>query len=286
MLWLFISLCDNSFESEMEKILTRPTQPVSLGCRIFIQCRILCHHVPTVPIKAGRCKVAAVSMSKTPRETQPESGPSSPRESAAPRALALLISGASGGGLAPRLAKVLLEHASLDTLHLVVTSAAQKVLRIELGRAFSTPEGLRDMIVGSSESASRVLMWDDADLTAPISSGSYPLIGTVVLPCSAGMAGAMANGISRGLVQRAADVALKQRWPLIVGIRETPMSQILLRNLLVLAQAGAHIVPPIPAFYLTPDPALAMERYIDHYCVRVLDILGISLEAKELRWRA
>ncbi len=64
------------------------------------------------------------------------------------------------------------------------------------------------------------------------------------------------------------------------------MSQILLRNLLVLAQAGAHIVPPIPAFYLTPDPALAMERYIDHYCVRVLDILGISLEAKELRWRA
>ena len=67
------------------------------------------------------------------------------------------------------------------------------------------------------------------------------------------VAASLANGISRGLAQRVADVALKQRWPLLIGIRETPMSSILLENLLRLAHAGAHIVPPLPAFDLKPD---------------------------------
>ncbi len=226
-------------------------------------------------------------MSKVLRETLPDESPSSgeainPRRR---RELALLISGASGGELASRLASLVLEHADLDILHLVVTPAAQRVLAIELGRTCGTATGMRDTLTACTESTTRVLVWDDDDLTAPIASGSLPLVGTVVLPCSAGMAGALANGISRGLAQRAADVALKQRWPLIIGIRETPMSQILLANLLKLAQAGAHIVPPVPAFYLRPDPARAMERYIDHYCIRVLDLLGVQLRQTGLRWR-
>jgi 4-hydroxy-3-polyprenylbenzoate decarboxylase len=99
------------------------------------------------------------------------------------------------------------------------------------------------------------------------------------------MAGSLANGISRGLAQRVADVALKQRWPLLIGIRETPMSMILLENLLRLAQAGAHIVPPLPAFYLKPDEMTAQQVFIDHYCMRLLDLLRIPTENSDLRWR-
>jgi 4-hydroxy-3-polyprenylbenzoate decarboxylase len=100
------------------------------------------------------------------------------------------------------------------------------------------------------------------------------------------MAGSLANGISRGLAQRVADVALKQRWPLVLGIRETPMSSILLENLLKLARAGAHIVPPVPAFYLKPDPASAFSRFADHYCMRLFDLLGIPAGGDtDLRWR-
>jgi 4-hydroxy-3-polyprenylbenzoate decarboxylase len=120
---------------------------------------------------------------------------------------------------------------------------------------------------------------------SPIASGSHPLTGVVLLPCSAGMAGSLANGISRGLAQRVADVALKQRWPLVIGIRETPMSSILLANLLTLARAGAHIVPPLPAFYLSPDDTSALRTFIDHYCVRLLDLLQIPSDREDLRWR-
>jgi 4-hydroxy-3-polyprenylbenzoate decarboxylase len=100
------------------------------------------------------------------------------------------------------------------------------------------------------------------------------------------MAGSLANGISRGLAQRVADVALKQRWPLLIGIRETPMSTILLENLLRLARAGAHIVPPLPAFYLNPDETTAYRIFVDHFCMRLLDLLGIPTRDNGLRWRS
>jgi len=110
--------------------------------------------------------------------------------------------------------------------------------------------------------------------------------GVVIVPCSAGMAGSVANGVSRGLGQRVADVALKQRWPLILGVRETPMSAVLLENLLTLARAGAHIVPPVPAFYLRPDPAASWEAFMDHYALRIMDLLGFELPGEGLRWKA
>jgi 4-hydroxy-3-polyprenylbenzoate decarboxylase len=200
------------------------------------------------------------------------------------RELALLVSGGSGSVLATRFAVAALESAQIDALHLVVTGAAGKVLAHEMGSEWASARGVRDHLPVAEDLRSRIHPYTDSDLAATVASGSHVLRGVVVLPCSAGMAGSLANGISRGLAQRVADVALKQRWPLLIGIRETPMSTILLENLLRLAQAGAHIVPPLPAFYLKPDEKTAHQVFIDHYCMRLLDLLAIPAGDNSLRW--
>jgi len=201
------------------------------------------------------------------------------------RELALVVSGGSGTILATRFAATVLESSPIENLHLVVTGPAGKVLAHELGPDWASARGMRDQLPVSEELRQRIRPYPDSELTAPIASGSHLLHGVVVLPCSAGMAGALANGISRGLAQRVADVALKQRWPLLLGIRETPMSPILLENLLKLARAGAHIVPPLPAFYLMPDEAGAQRVFVDHYCMRLLDLLALPADDEGLRWR-
>jgi 4-hydroxy-3-polyprenylbenzoate decarboxylase len=199
--------------------------------------------------------------------------------------LALLVSGGSGMALAARFAQTALEGGQVDTLHLVVTGPATKVLAHELGPEWASARGLRDNLPLSDNLRERIRPYLDSELTAAIASGSHLLRGVVVLPCSAGTAGALAHGISRGLVQRVADVALKQRWPLLLGIRETPMSPILLENLLKLSRAGAHIVPPLPAFYLKPDETTAQHVYIAHYCMRLLDLLRLPSDDRDLRWQ-
>lgn len=199
--------------------------------------------------------------------------------------LALLVSGGSGSVLAVRFAAAALESRQIDVLHLVVTGAAGKVLAHEIGSEWASARGIRDHLPLDDDLRRKIHPYSDSELAAPIASGSHRLHGVVVLPCSAGMAGSLANGISRGLAQRVADVALKQRLPLLIGIRETPMSSILLENLLRLAQAGAHIVPPLPAFYLKPDEESAQRVFVGHYCMRLLDLLGIPSEDNGLRWR-
>lgn len=202
------------------------------------------------------------------------------------RELVLAVSGGSGSILAARFAEAALSSGAVDVLHVVVTAAAGKVLNHELGPDWATAGGFAEQLQVGDDLRDRIETYSDHELTAPVASGSHLLAGVVVLPCSAGMAGSLANGISRGLAQRVADVAIKQRWPLLLGIRETPMSPILLENLLRLARVGAHIVPPLPAFYLTPDENAAMTVFIDHYCVRLLDLLGIQIEKPGLRWKA
>ena len=199
--------------------------------------------------------------------------------------LALLVSGGSGSVLATRFAIAALESGQIDALHLVVTGAASKVLAHEMGSEWASARAIRDNLELDENLRSRIHPYTDSDLAAPVASGSHRLHGVVVLPCSAGMAGSLANGISRGLAQRVADVAIKQRWPLLIGIRETPMSTILLENLLRLAQAGAHIVPPLPAFYLKPEEKNAHQIFVDHFCLRLLDLLGIPSRDNGLRWR-
>ena len=121
-------------------------------------------------------------------------------------------------------------------------------------------------------SRGRVTMHRPQDVAAPISSGSYPTRGMVIVPCSMATVGAIASGAGQNLLHRAADVTLKERRRLVVVPRETPLSLIHLRNLTTLAEAGAVIVPPDPAFYLRPASVNAI---VDALAERILYAVGV-----------
>jgi 4-hydroxy-3-polyprenylbenzoate decarboxylase len=103
----------------------------------------------------------------------------------------------------------------------------------------------------------------------------------IVIPCSAGTLGAIANGISRDLLQRAADVALKERRPLVLAFRESPYSLVHIENMRRAALAGAIVAPPSPAFYIS-EPSV--ERLIDAYCRRAARLLGLEAGDEKYRW--
>ena len=117
------------------------------------------------------------------------------------------------------------------------------------------------------------------ELGAPIASGSYPVDGAIVIPCSVGTVAAIAHGHAANLLQRAADVAIKEGRRLVVVPRETPLSAIHLQNLLALAQLGVRIVPPVPAFYTRPT---MLGEIVDQIVGRALAALGVpgALEAR------
>jgi 4-hydroxy-3-polyprenylbenzoate decarboxylase len=118
------------------------------------------------------------------------------------------------------------------------------------------------------------------DWSAPVASGSYRLQGAVIAPCSMGMLGRISNGISGNLIERAADVALKEGWPLVLVPRETPLSAVHLENMLRLKRAGAVILPPMLTFYHRPEK---IEEMVNFVAGRVLDSLGVEHTLYE-RW--
>jgi 4-hydroxy-3-polyprenylbenzoate decarboxylase len=196
--------------------------------------------------------------------------------------IALLVTGASGMLLPRHVLGALARRQDIETIHLVVSAGASQVLRHELG-AIQT--GATDLLAASElapEQQDKVVSHRDSDLDAPIASGSYRLTGTAVVPCSAGTLGALATGSARTLIHRAGAVALKERWPLVLGFRETPLSLMHIENMRRLAYAGAEILPPVPAFYIGGQD---MGRFLEHYALRVLDRLGIHEPGEPgLRW--
>ncbi len=196
--------------------------------------------------------------------------------------LGLVITGASGSRLAARFAELAAGHADVDAVHIVLSDGAKLVIADELGKERATGHGFAAGLAIDERARAKLHTWAEADLAAPISSGSHVLRGVVVLPCSAATACSLASGVSRGLGQRLGDVALKQRWPLLLGFRESPLSAIHLRALLTLTRAGAVVVPPVPAFYLGGDE---MALFVDHYCMRLLDLLGLPVDRPDLRWK-
>jgi 4-hydroxy-3-polyprenylbenzoate decarboxylase len=179
----------------------------------------------------------------------------------------------------------------VERVHLTVSAGASQVLRHELGfdRAGATDLVTAARLDGGAQG--KVVVHRDGELDADIASGSYRLAGTAIVPCSSGTLGALATGSARTLVHRAGAVALKERWPLVIGFRETPLSVVHLENLRALAYAGADVLPPMPAFYLSDTSGSGLteswDLFLEHYALRVLDRFGLTSgdgERPELRW--
>ncbi len=170
------------------------------------------------------------------------------------------ITGASGSCYAIRLLRFLIEQ-NLEP-YVVVSPPGRQVMAIELGSG-----DLKEHLgtAGYREESVR-------DLSSPLASGSFPTQGMVVIPCSMGTLGAIANGVTSNLIHRAAEVTLKEARRLIVVPRETPLSPIALKNMLTLSQAGALIVPANPGFYHAPS---SIEDLVDFVVGRVLDLMEI-----------
>jgi 4-hydroxy-3-polyprenylbenzoate decarboxylase len=199
-----------------------------------------------------------------------------------PHRLALLVSGASGMLLPRHVLGRLAAHPEIERIHLVVSAGASQVLRHELGAERTGAADLAAAAGLDAAAQAKVVVHRDNELDAPIASGSYRLTGAVVLPCSAGTLGALASGSARTLVHRAGAVALKERWPLVLGFRETPYSLVHVENMRRLLYAGAVILPPVPAFYIGGED---LGRFLDHYALRILDRLGIAETGEPgLRW--
>lgn len=180
--------------------------------------------------------------------------------------LVLGVTGASGAPYAVRLIRALIDL-EVST-YLVVSSHGWRLLRIEAG--IENEKGLREWIPGDW---SRIRFFSNSDRGAVPASGSAVTRGMVVCPCSMGTLSAIAHGSSRSLIERAADVTLKERRRLVLVPRETPLSQVHLRNMLEVSQAGAVVMPAAPGFYGRPQ---GIDDLVEFIVARVLDHVGVG----------
>lgn len=189
------------------------------------------------------------------------------------RTVTLAFTGASGMPYGLRLLECLL--AAGADVGLVYSPAAQIVAKQECGLAIpSQPrEAARWFAARYGAKAGQLSVYGRDDWMAPVASGSAPADAMAVCPCTMGTLGAIANGLADNLIERAADVALKERRPLVLVPRETPLSAIHLENMLRLARAGATILPPAPGFYGRPG---SVDDLVDFVVARVLDHLGVA----------
>lgn len=187
--------------------------------------------------------------------------------------VAIAITGASGTIYALRLLEELLK--ADETVYLMISQAGLIVLGMEDGLALSNrPKEIQKRLVAHFNCRpEQLLVFGEQDWLAPPASGSAKIKGMAIIPCTTGTLGAIAAGVSNCLINRAADVCLKEKTPLIIVVRETPFSTLHLENMLKLAQAGATIMPANPAFYHNPTDMMGV---IDFMVARVLDHLGVS----------
>ena len=194
---------------------------------------------------------------------------------ASPLPVVVAVTGASGAPYAVRLLQAL--AAASRPTWLVVSSHGWRLLATESDIASS--DALRDA-VGASNWDPWITAFDDTDRGARPASGSARTAGMVICPCSMGTLAAIAAGTSRSLVERAADVTMKERRPLVLVPRETPLSAIHLENMLRLTRAGATVLPASPGFYHRPRD---IDALVDFVVARVLDHLGVE-HAVGRRW--
>lgn len=183
----------------------------------------------------------------------------------------MAVTGASGVVFARRMLQLLEADGRVTEICLVISGSGLKVLREELGFEVSKSSAIPSRLMGKPARKTVYLL--DSDVGASIASGSYPVDGMLVIPCSTGCLAQIAHGISSTLIERAADVCLKERRKLILAIRDTPLSRVHLMNMLVALEAGAEIFPIIPAFYHRPQ---SIDDLVTQFCCRVLAHLGLE----------
>lgn len=198
-------------------------------------------------------------------------------ETNSPRILALAVTGASGSVLAIEMLRALAVDTRVARVHLVISPSALRVLAEETGAGRNSL--IEKVVSGGRE---KIVQHAHEDVGAPIASGSYPCDAMVVLPCSMGTLAGIAHGLASNLVERAADVCLKERRRLVLCVRETPLNLIHIRNMATATEAGATVFPVIPTFYNQPKTMDDMARNFVH---RVLQHIGLSQPGAYV-WRA
>ena len=182
--------------------------------------------------------------------------------------LTVAITGASGAVFGRALLTALDADERVSQVNFIPSESSLRVLAEEL--QLSGRNQLIEKLLGSA--SEKIVQLSESDIGAGIASGSYPSSGMIVLPCSMGTLGGIANGLARNLIERAADVCLKERRPLLLCVRETPFNKIHLRNMTLAADAGAVIFPVMPSFYNLPTDSTEMAR---QFACRVLAHIGL-----------
>jgi len=195
-----------------------------------------------------------------------------------PQNLTIATTGASGSLFLKHLLLAVERDARIQTVNFIASDSALRVLAEEL--AIKGRNNLIGKLLGKS--SRKIRQQSNSDIGANVASGSYPNDGMIILPCSVGTLARIANGIASHLIERAADVALKEARPLILCVRETPLNKVHIRNMYRAADAGATVFPLIPTFYDRPGSLDAMARA---FASRVLAHLGLP-QPGAYRWKA
>src|SRR5712664_2549301 len=219
---------------------------------------------PRLDLLGGRCETESI-LAENMADTQKQ-------------IVTVGVTGASGAILAQKALILLEEDARVARVHLVVTEAGQRLFAEELGLSAGDLKQLPSRILGRPAAKTEILL--NKDVGACIASGSYAVDAMVVIPCSMGTLGTIANGISDDLVARAADVMLKESRKLVLCVRDTPFNRVHLENMLRAQQAGAVIMPAVPAFYHHPK---TIDDLVMQYVCRVLAQIDLPQE-KMYRW--
>ena len=205
-----------------------------------------------------------------------------------PQNLTIATTGASGSVFLRQLLLAVERDARVQNVNFIASDSGLRVLAEELGIK-GRSNLLRQILAGGktkspariSNASSKIKEQSNADIGANVASGSYPADAMIVIPCSVGTLARIANGVASHLIERAADVCLKEKRPLVLCVRETPLNKIHIRNMYRAADAGATIFPLIPAFYYRPASLDDMAR---EFAYRVLAHLGLP-QPNAFRWK-
>jgi 4-hydroxy-3-polyprenylbenzoate decarboxylase len=181
------------------------------------------------------------------------------------------VTGASGSLCARSVLRALARHPEVERVHVILSPFSIQTINAEIGgSARDDAAGLKALLAGGPED--RIVLHRHGDMAAAVSSGSYPADGMVVVPCSGGTLAAIANGTSTNLLHRAAEVTLKERRPLVLAFRESPLSLVHIENMRRAALAGAVVFPLTPAFYAAPA---GLDDIVEQFTARIFDLLKL-----------